>query len=111
MNAEHVTRLLEELKTLNDNFSRVTREKESIIEANLLLRRRINELETNSVTLLENISDLRVAAARTDAYYCSAIRVANAALDRMRMDLVSSRMQAMTLMHQNEELKWQNMPK
>jgi hypothetical protein len=57
MNAEHVIRLLEELKTLNDNFSRVTQEKESIIEANLLLRRRINELETNIVTLLENISD------------------------------------------------------
>ena len=111
MNYEHVSRLLEELKTLNDNFSLVTQEKESMIEAISLLRRRINELETNTVTLLENISDLRVAAARTDAYHCSAIRVANAALDRMRMDLISFRMQVMSLMHQNEELKWQNMPK
>ena len=111
MDAEHVIRLLQELKTLNDNFARVTQEKDSMIEANLLLRRRVNELETNIVTMLENISDLRVAAARTDAFYCSALRVANAALDNMRMDLVSSRMQAMALMHQNEELKWQNMPK
>ena len=69
-----------------------------MIEANLLLRRRVNELETTIVTLLETISDLRVAAARTDAFYCSALRVANGALDKMCMDLISSRMQAMTLM-------------
>jgi hypothetical protein len=50
MDAEHVIRLLQELKTLNDNFARVTQEKDSMIEANLLLRRRVNELETNIVT-------------------------------------------------------------
>ena len=104
-------RLLQELKTLNDNFARVTQEKDAILETNLLLRRRINELETNNLTMLENIGDLRVAAARTDSFYCSALRVANAALDNMRMDLVNARMQAMALMRQNEEFKWQSLPK
>ena len=111
MNYEQVKRLLEELKTLNDNFSRVMQEKEAMIEAIALLRKRINELEANNVILLENISDLRVAASKTDAYHCNAIQVANAAMDRMRIDLISSKMQVMSLMHQNEELRWQNMSK
>ena len=97
MNYEQVKRLLEELKTLNDNFLRVTQEKECMIEAISLLRRRIHELETNNVILLENISDLRVSATKTDVYHRSAIQVANAALDRMRIDLISSKMQVMSL--------------
>ena len=104
-------RLLGELKTLNDNFSRVLFEKEAMIEATMLLRKRISELEANNLILVENISDLRIAANKTDAYHCHAMQGANAAMDKLRVELISSKMQIMSLMHQNEELRWQNIAK
>ena len=104
-------RLLEELKTLNDNFSRVLFEKETMIEVTVLLRKRVSDLESNNLVLLDNLSDLRVAASKTDAYHCHAMQVANATMDKMKINFFSSQMQVMSLMHQNEELRWQNMTK